>query len=52
MSCIDGTKRWGANRRWESKAREYEAASWHRPTVEERAVMVAIQARQSARTYS
>jgi|HubBroStandDraft_6_1064221.scaffolds.fasta_scaffold159466_5 hypothetical protein len=34
MSCIDGRKVWGANRRWEAKAREYEANSWEKPSPE------------------
>ncbi|MER6601169.1 endonuclease domain-containing protein [Streptomyces parvus] len=51
MSCIDGTKRWGANRRWEARARQYEAASWHQPTSGQRALIVAQQAAQSARVY-
>jgi hypothetical protein len=32
MSCIDGLKVWGANRKWEARAREYEANSWDKPT--------------------
>lgn len=31
MACIDGRKVWGANRKWEAKAREYEANSWEKP---------------------
>ena len=32
MSCMDGRKPWGANRRWEPKAREYEANAWGEAT--------------------
>jgi hypothetical protein len=32
MSCMDGRKPWGANRRWESKARTYEANAWGEAT--------------------
>lgn len=35
MACLDGNKAWGANRRWEPQAREYEANSWHLPTPEQ-----------------
>jgi recombination endonuclease VII len=32
MPCVDGRKVWGANRKWEAKAREYEANSWEKPS--------------------
>ncbi|MFE9064876.1 endonuclease domain-containing protein [Streptomyces violaceusniger] len=51
MSCVDGTKRWGVNRRWESEALEYEASSWQQPTPEQRAAVVALQAAQRVRIY-
>ena len=31
MACFDGNKKWGENRKWEAKAAEYVARSWHRP---------------------
>ena len=31
MACYDGKKPWGENRKWEAKAAEYVAKSWHRP---------------------
>lgn len=34
MSCMDGNKNWGKNRRWEAKAKEYVANSWQKPTPE------------------
>ena len=43
MSCFDGTKNWGANRRLELLARSYQLLSWQRVTPEERAAMEAIQ---------
>lgn len=39
MSCIDGNKVWGANRRWEERAREYERNSWQPPHEEALALM-------------
>lgn len=41
MSCVDGLKVWGANRKWEAKAREYEANSWEKPSPEALARMAA-----------
>lgn len=32
MSCLDGMKVWGTNRKWEQRARLYEANSWERPS--------------------
>lgn len=52
MSCVDGTKRWGANRRWESKALDYQAASWEQPSPGQLATMLAEQAGRSARIYA
>lgn len=47
MCCLDGKKPWGeASRRWEAKAREYEADSWHQLTPE---VLVAAAARDEER---
>ncbi|MEV8398830.1 endonuclease domain-containing protein [Streptomyces niveus] len=51
MSCVDGTKRWGENRRWEARALLYEAASWHPPTAEQRKAMDRIQAWGRAQVY-
>jgi hypothetical protein len=41
MPCIDGRKVWGANRKWEAKAREYEANSWEKPSREALVLMAA-----------
>jgi hypothetical protein len=41
MSCFDGHKPWGANRRWEAAAREYEARSWQQPSPEQWAWLAA-----------
>lgn len=32
MACIDGVREWGENRKWEARAREYEANSWQQPS--------------------
>lgn len=48
MSCLDGTKRWGADRRREAKAWEYEAASWQRPTAEQAETMEAVRSQRAA----
>lgn len=42
MSCVDGIKEWGENRRWEPKAREYVANSWQQPTPEQLAMLAAL----------
>lgn len=34
MTCIDGYKVWGENRKWEAAARAYEANSWQKPSEE------------------
>jgi hypothetical protein len=39
MSCFDGNKVWGDNRRWEAKAREYERNSFQRPSERALALM-------------
>ncbi|MET7795714.1 endonuclease domain-containing protein [Streptomyces decoyicus] len=44
MSCVDGRKRWGANRRWEEKALEYQAASWQQPAPELWGLVATVQA--------
>lgn len=41
MSCFDGNKAWGANRRWEQRAGEYERNSWQKPCEEAFALMAA-----------
>jgi hypothetical protein len=41
MPCIDGRKVWGANRKWEAKAREYEANSWEKPSLRALELMAA-----------
>lgn len=48
MSCVDGRKRWGANRKWEARAREYQANSWQQPTPEQRLLVASCQARRNA----
>lgn len=47
MSCVDGRKKWGANRRWESAAKAYEERSWDRPTVEQWVALREIQAHRT-----
>jgi hypothetical protein len=51
MSCIDGHKRWGANRKWETRAREYQANSWQQPTAEQWELIAAYQLRCGLRVY-
>lgn len=41
MSCLDGRKAWGANRRFEAAARVYAANSWHQPTAQQRQILAA-----------
>lgn len=42
MACFDGMRFWStANRKWEQKAREYEANSWQKPSPEALALMAA-----------
>lgn len=41
MACVDGRKRWGANRRWETAARAFAANSWQQPTDRQRQILAA-----------
>lgn len=47
MTCVDGRKKWGANRRWEPDAKAYEERSWDRPTSEQWVSLRAIQERRA-----
>jgi hypothetical protein len=48
MSCVDGHKRWGANREWKERAHAYQANSWQQPTPEQWLSIKGYQARRNA----